>query len=114
MKLPADNYAVLAMVRSLLRNADLTDCTRRTVESVLGVPFPTVRHRLTLMGTTWEAEKARERRRRMELVINAPGKLDPQAAAQIVGFREVNSFYRFFSEQMGMTYTDWRMQRQAA
>lgn len=76
MILPADNYEVLALVQSLLRNADLTDCTMRTVESVLGVPFYTIRYRLMLVGTTWEEQKAKERRRRMDQVINAPGRLD--------------------------------------
>lgn len=114
VKLPDDNYAVLAMVKSMLRNADLTDCRRKTVEAVIGAPFPTIRHRLTLVGTTWEALKTQERVRRIEQLLGAPGKLNPQVAAKVVGFREVNSFYRFFTEQMGMTYTDWRMQRQVA
>lgn len=114
MKLPADNYEVLEMVKSLLRNADLTDCKRRTVEEVIGAPFPTIRHRLTQLGTTWEVLKTQERVRRMEQLINSPGRFDPVAAAEVVGFREVGSFYRFFQEQMGMTYTDWRTQRQAA
>lgn len=102
------------MVRSLLRNADLTDCTMRTVESFLGVPFVTVRYRLKLVGVTWEQLKAEERERRLRSILEVPGRIDAMTAAEVVGFRELNSFYRFFTERMGMTFTDWRLQRQAA
>lgn len=114
MRLPADNYEVLAMVRSVLRNADLSDCTMRMVERLLEVPFSTIRYRLTLVGTTWEQLKAEERERRLRMILEAPGRIDPVTAADVVGFRELNSFYRFFTDRMGMTYTDWRLQRQAA
>lgn len=108
--LPADSAVVVRRVRDHLRaQVDLADCTIGQLADAMGAPYSTIQHRLRSQGTTWEAEKRTEKTRRLKILLDKPGKLNISRAAQFCGFVEHGSFFRFFKEVMGQTFTEYRM-----
>jgi AraC-like DNA-binding protein len=105
--LPLANDQVIALVRDYLQNSDLHRTCGDFCESI-GVPSTTVQFRLKQGGTCWRTLVREEKSRRLELILQEPGKLDPGDAAERLGFAETTTFYMFFSSTMGETYTAYR------
>lgn len=105
--LPIANGEVIDQVREYLATSDL-HCTIRDFCASIDVPFTTVQFRLKEGGTNWRTLMREEKARRLALILEAPGKLDPGDAAERLGFSETTTFYLFFRMVMGETFTAWR------
>lgn len=112
--LPPDNLHVVERVRDYLMRADLMHCTWDSLAAALGVPYRTIQHRLACSGITWQRLKREEKARRLALLLESPGKVDPLDAAETLGYAEAGSFYLFFKQTRHETFTDWRIRRQTA
>lgn len=99
-------------IRDYLTTADLLECKQDEIAALVGSPMSTIQHRLGQIGTSWQALKLEERRRRLDLIVKQSGKIDIEGAVLEVGFSWPATFFRFFKEVYGETFTDWRLRRQ--
>ena len=105
---------MLRIIRESLRDVDLSGLTDAHLTALFNAPMSTVQHRLKRAGTSWQALKRDEKARRLGEIIAKPGKIDPLAAIDALGYSDTGSFYLFFKQAMGQTFTEWRMSRQLA
>lgn len=98
-------------IREYLKTADLNDCSWKTLSQEFGAPPWAIQYRLAKSNTSWHRLKAEEKTRRLDELLQSPGKWNGPRAAEICGFAEVNSFYRFFTNVMGMNFKDWQARR---
>jgi len=99
-------------VRDYLRSADLTIRGLEEFAGGLGVHPNTVHNHLREAGVLWRDLRRAEQLRRLEQILDRPGKLHAEQAAEVCGFTETSSFFRFFLAVKGQNYTDWRRQLQ--
>lgn len=102
------------LIRESLRDVDLSGLTDAHLTALFGAPMTTIQHRLKRAGTSWQALKREEKSRRLGEIIARPGKIDPLDATDALGYQDTGSFYLFFKQAMGQTFTEWRMARQLA
>lgn len=112
-KIAEDGSTVVAQVNSYLSSADLTRCNRVTAAEHLDTSPTTLGRRIKKAGYSWQELKDAERMRRLRPIMDGYRKSSWRSVATLCGFNEVNSFYRFFKDTMGMTWTEWRMRRQS-
>lgn len=112
-RLTIDNAELVRRVREFLQRADLSECTWDAAAAEFGVSYRTIQHRLHTVGTSWQALKRDEKSRRLELLLDKPGKLSLTTALDELGYAEPAGLYLFFKRVKGQTYTDWRMRQQA-
>jgi AraC-like DNA-binding protein len=74
----------------------------------------TFRRRLNELGHPWIELKRAERLRRLRAIMESNRPIDWKKAREVCGFCETNSFYRFFRQEMGVSWRQWRQERQAA
>lgn len=102
------------IIRESLRDVDLSGLTDAHLTTLFNSPMTTIQHRLKRAGTSWQALKREEKARRLEEIIAKPGRIDPLDAIDALGYSDTGSFYLFFKQAMGQTFTEWRMARQLA
>ena len=101
----------LLTVQQAITGMDLNWLDRDTMGEYLGMSGETLRRRLKQAGTSWREVKRAERVRRLELELQAVGRIDPKQLAHECGFDQ-QMFFRFFLDVMGETWTEWRLRRQ--
>ena len=99
-------------IRDYLAAADLHLAKEGALTTLLGVPARTIQHRLHQANTNWQSLKREERQRRLQVLLATPGRIHSEDLMQKLGYTDDTSFFRFFRQSMGETFTDWRMRRQ--
>lgn len=100
-------------IRTYLQAEDLRHCTQDDLADCLGVPLRTLQWELRRWRVSWSDETRRERRRRLDRLLDKTPKLNTTTAARICGFSGPDAFLVFFKDEIGVTYTEcrFRMQR---
>ncbi len=114
MSLAVSNAEVVRTVREYLTTANLQECTWHTLADAIGVPYYMVQYRLQCQGTSWARLKREEKTRRLDALLEKPGKVDLWDLAETCGYDNPGSFLVFFKQARCETFTDWRIRRQTA
>lgn len=99
-------------IRDYLRTADLHVANEAALTALLGAPARTIQHRLHQDDTNWQTLKREERQRRLQVLLATPGRIHSEQLMQKLGYTDDTSFFRFFRQTMGETFSAWRMRRQ--
>jgi AraC-like DNA-binding protein len=105
-----DQY--VEQVRTWFQTADLRYVTIDDAAAAACLHPTSVQYRLRLAGVSWLQLRAEERLRRVGPLLKKPGRFDAGAAAAWCGFSGPPSFYRFFQDMTGESFTQWRMRLQ--
>lgn len=110
----ATREETLARVREALSGSDLGTVTLQEVAQDMGFHPNTVINHLEACDTSWKREKHVERMRRLDALLQRPGRTRTSQLTAELGYQEVSSFSRFFKQAKNQTYTEWRLRRQTA
>jgi len=99
-------------IRDYLAAADLHLANEPALTAMLGAPARTIQHRLHQDNTNWQTLKREERQRRLQALLTTPGRIHSEDLMQKLGYTDDTSFFRFFRQAMGETFSAWRMRRQ--
>jgi hypothetical protein len=106
--IPIADAAWLETFRRHLRESDLMYLTQPDSARYFSASENTLSARLRALGTGWQREVARERKRRFDVATDGGAIRSGPYYATLCGFYETNSFYRAFQQWYGMAFTDWR------
>jgi AraC family mar-sox-rob regulon transcriptional activator len=98
-------------VMQMLMTGDLARLRADSVAETLGISATTLRRRLRADHTSYQFLLDRARQYRCERSLQSrwlPGK----CMADELGYLEINSFYRAFRRWTGITYSEYKLQRE--
>jgi AraC-like DNA-binding protein len=107
-----DDALLVEMAKDYLSRTDLSVATQAGFAAQLGMPGTTLSYRLLSACWGWGHLKRLEKIRRLEALMESPGKLHLGNAATECGFTSTAGFLIFFQQVRGENFTQWRMTRQ--